>query len=105
LEKRAAAQVELNKAMTQALTKMLEESTPRSADGAATWLQTHRPELFPGRRGQVLSTRSIREKLPIVIGRGLDTKYRGRPDRIVCRTSGSGKGSRWDIRFAQIEMV
>jgi hypothetical protein len=105
LEKKVAAQADRKEALTQALTKMLEESTPRSADGAATWLQTHRPELFPGRRGQVLSTRSIRESLPIVIGGGLNTRCRGRPDCIVCRTSGVGKGARWEISFAQIEMV
>jgi len=105
LEKKAAAQAERKERLTQALTKMLEESSPRSADGAATWLQTYRPELFPGRRGQVLSTRSIRENLPGAIGRGLDTKYRGRPDRIVCRTRGVGKGVRCDIEFAQMDLV
>lgn len=105
LEKRAAAKAKHTDGLIQALTKMLEAGSPRSAEGAATWLQTNRPELFPGRRGQVLSTRSIRETLPTLIGRGLNTKYRGRADRIVCRTSGSGKGARWEICFAQIELV
>jgi len=104
-ERKTAQQTEKKESITQALTKMLEESAPRSAEGAATWLRTHRPELFPGRDQQPLSTRSIRESLPDLIGRGLNTKYKGRPDRIVCSMSGTGKGARKEITFAQMEIV
>jgi hypothetical protein len=104
-ERKTAQQTERKETLTQVLTKMLEESTPRSAEGAATWLRTHRPELFPGRGQQPLSTRSIRESLPDLIGRGLNTKYKGRPDRIVCSMSGTGKGARREITFAQMEIV
>jgi hypothetical protein len=103
-ERKAAAVVKRKETLTQALTKMLEESAPRSAEGAATWLRNHRPELFPG-RGQPLSTRSIRESLPNLIGRGLNTMHNNRPDRVVCRMSGTGKGARWEISFAQMEVI
>ncbi len=104
VERKATAQAQQTQALTRALTQMLEEDTPRSAEGAAAWIQSRHPELFPG-RGHPLSTKTIRERLPGLIGRGLNTTRYGRPDRIVCRVSGTGKGARREILFAQMDLA
>jgi RecA-family ATPase len=103
-ERKASEQAEQTQALTRALTAMLEEDAPRSAEGAAAWIQSRHPELFPG-RGHPLSTKTIRERLPGLIGRGLNTMHKGRPDRIVCRVSGTGKGARREITFAQMDLA
>lgn len=103
-DRRVTAELERTKAIADALTTMLTEKAPRSGDAAAIWLQGHRPELFPGRGGAPLSSRTIRERLPGLIGVGLATVARGRPERIVCRQAGVGHGARWEIAFHQTAM-
>jgi transposase-like protein len=68
VEREATADVARAQALTQALTEMLVESCPRSADAAAKWLQERYPHLFPDRRGKCLSTKTIRERLVTFIG-------------------------------------
>jgi hypothetical protein len=100
VEREATADAARREALTKALTAMLLESCPRSAEAAACWLQAAHPTLFPGRGGDPLSTKTIRERLPHRIGRGLDTYHNGGAARIVCLQSGTGKGLRREITWA-----
>ena len=84
----------------EALTRMLAEGAPRSANAAALWLLTHAPELVTGKRGEPLSEFTVRRKLPTMIGTGLWVTVDGQRTRIVMRGS-PGRGNGSEIAFAQ----
>ncbi len=82
----------------EALTRMLTESRPRSANAAALWLITRAPELVAGKKGSTLSEFTVRQRLPSMIGTGLPTRYEGRYTRVVIRPAAvNGKGSQIDF--------
>jgi len=82
----------------EALTRMLTESRPRSANATALWLITHVPELVTGKKGAVLSEFTLRQRLPSLIGAGLPTRLDGRFTRVVMRAAlANGKGSQIDF--------
>ena len=86
----------------EALTRMLAEERPRSANAAALWLITQAPELVPAKRGGVLSEFTLRQRLPAMIGTGIPTKFEGRFARIVIRPApGNGRGSQIDFEGAK----
>lgn len=84
--------------LAEALTQMLTESRPRSANATALWLITHAPELVTGKKGATLSEFTLRQRLPSMIGAGLPTRHEGRFMRIVIRPAArNGKGSEIDF--------
>jgi hypothetical protein len=87
--------------ITEALTRMLTESRPRSANAAALWLITHTPELVQSKKGEVLSEFTLRQRLPSMIGAGLPTRWGERHTRIVIRPAAkNGRGSEIDFETA-----
>jgi len=83
---------------TEALTRMLIEGRPRSANAAALWLVTHAPDLVQGKKGDVLSEFTVRQRLPSMIGAGLPTRHAERFTRIVIRPAAkNGRGSEIDF--------
>jgi len=89
--------------LADALGRMLREKSPRSAGDAALWIVQHEPTLFAGKKGEALSDRTVRRKLPAAIGAGLDWQRLGGAHRIICRVSGTGNATRHDIDFEQGE--
>ena len=84
--------------LTEALTRMLTESRPRSANAAALWLITHSTELVQGKNGETLSEFSVRRRLPAMIGTGLSTRFNEHHTRIVIRPAAkNGRGSEIDF--------
>jgi AAA domain/Bifunctional DNA primase/polymerase, N-terminal len=98
-ERKTTDEADLRRRRTDALTRMLTEKRPRSAQQAALWLISHRPELFPGRHGEPLSDETLRKRaLPALIGAGLDTTLAGQPARIVMREpEREGRGYQIDL--------
>ncbi len=86
------------KRLADALTRMLTEGRPRSANATALWLITHAPELVAGKKGTTLSEFTLRQRLPTMIGTGLPTRYAGQFTRIVIRpATRNGRGSEIDF--------
>jgi AAA domain len=97
-ERTASIKETAQRRLTEALTRMLTESRPRSANAAALWLITHAPELVTGKKGETLSEFSVRRRLPAMIGTGLSTRFDDRHTRIVIRPAAkNGRGSEIDF--------
>ena len=98
--KEQAAEEAITK-IVAALTRMLAEKRPRSAQQAALWLLGHCADLFLGKRGAPLSEFTLRRRLPSIIGGGLQTTYEERPTRIVViEPEKAGKGFQIDFESA-----
>jgi hypothetical protein len=83
VDRKVQAAEETSSKVAAALTRMLAEKRPRSAQQAALWLLRHTPELFLGKGGAPLSEFTLRRKLPALIGAGLETTFEDQPTRIV----------------------
>ena len=101
-ERAAAIAQAAQRRLAEALTRMLAEERPRSANAAALWLITQAPDLVPAKRGGTLSEFTLRQRLPAMIGAGIPTKFEGRFARIVIRPApGNGRGSQIDFEGGQ----
>lgn len=97
-ERQTAIAEATRRRLAEALTRMLTESRPRSANATALWLITHAPELVTGKKGATLSEFTVRQRLPSMIGAGLPTRHLERFTRVVIRpAAGNGKGSQIDF--------
>ena len=97
-ERAAAIAHASERKLAEALTRMLAEERPRSANAAALWLITRAPEVVPGKKGATLSEFTVRQRLPGMIGMGIPTKYEGSFARIIIRApTGNGRGSQIDF--------
>jgi hypothetical protein len=82
------------KEFAEALMRMLAEKRPRSANGAALWFVTQYPRMFTAKDGKPASDYTIRQKLPRLIGKGIQTPK----GKIVVREApGNGRGSAIDF--------
>ena len=97
-ERKAAIERVGKEKLAAALTRMLVERRPRSAQAAALWLIAQAPELVAGKKGVTLSEFTVRSRLPGMIGAGLPAKHEGRFTRIVIRPAArNGKGAEIDF--------
>ena len=97
-ERKTAIERAAQERLAAALTRMLAERRPRSAQAAALWLIARAPELVAGKKGATLSEFTVRSRLPGMIGAGLPAKHEGRFTRIVIRPAArNGKGAEIDF--------
>jgi hypothetical protein len=89
-ERKVKAALDFQAQFGEALANMLEESHPMSANGAATWLASRYARLFRNQKngGEGVSETTLRRRLPVLIGKGLQTN-RG---VVEIHGVGSGKG-------------
>ena len=98
VERKAAIEQASKDRLAEALTRMLLERHPMSAQASALWLITNAPELVTGKKGSTLSEFTVRSRLPGMIGAGLPTRRDGRFTRIVIRPAArNGKGAEIDF--------
>jgi hypothetical protein len=104
-ERKTQAREEAHTRLVVALTRMLIEKRPRSANGAALWLIANCPEVVRGEKGTTLSAFTLRNRLPSMIGPGLHTTHNHHPAQIVLREPpGEGKACVIDFKQGDISL-
>jgi hypothetical protein len=103
-ERRVKATEDQQQRLGAALVTLLADKRPVSALVAAEWLKARRPDVVPdGERGPISAGR-LRQRLPTLIGDGVDVTYQGRPARLIARPP-QGKGHGWELDFEQAEAI
>ena len=95
-ERAVKAALDFKKQLGEALADMLTEHRPMSTSGAATWLTSRYPHLFRSdKNGDGISDSTLRRRLPLLIGKGIETR-RG---IVEIQGVGAGKGHGAAIDF------
>jgi hypothetical protein len=85
---------EWSKDFADMLVSMLSEKHPRSANSAAIWLTSQHASKFVGKDGKPLSTYSLRQRLPRLIGKGIAT---AKGTVVIREAAANGMGSAIDF--------
>ena len=98
-ERREAKRLEFRDGLAVCLATMIDKDGPKSINAASDWLAGHASNLYVSRRGEPLTARSIRLKLPADVGDGITepTANGGRGRRIVIAPGGPNGGARIDF--------